>query len=160
MPTKARTTKKSLYQNLNYLSKLTNQLAYLRDPGDRPVRIAYSSSGVPTAALIADTQAILDYTLFQVTCSNLNEAYYLLAIINSDALASEVNRFMPKGLFGARHLQKHLWKLPIPTYDPNNAEHLNLSRLARACHRRSPNHHRQHGHPSTVCHESARRSAS
>ena len=128
---KGKNDKKSLYQNLNYLSKLTNQLAYLRDPGDRPVRIAYSSSGVPTAALIADTQAILDYTLFQVTCSNLNEAYYLLAIINSDALALEVNRFMPKGLFGARHLQKHLWKLPIPAYDPNNTEHLNLSRLAR-----------------------------
>ncbi len=28
---------------------------------------------------------------------------------------------MPKGQFGARDLQKHLWKLPIPEFDPDNA---------------------------------------
>ena len=42
-----------------------------------------------------------------------------------------VNQFMPKGLFGARHLHKHLWKLPIPAYDPNDADHADLSRLGR-----------------------------
>ena len=128
---KGKNDKKSLYENLNYLSKLTNQLAWLRAPGNRPVRIAYSSSGAPTATLITDDQAILDYTLFQVNCVNLDEAYYLLAIVNSETLASAVNQFMPKGLFGARHLQKHLWKLPIPEFDPNDIDHVDLSRLGR-----------------------------
>ena len=126
---KGKNDKKSLYQNLNYLSKLTSQLDWLRNPGKRPIRIAYTTSGEPTAAVIYDDQAVLDTTLYQVTCGNIDEAYYLLAIINSEALATAVNQFMPKGLFGARHLHKHLWKLPIPEYDPNNADHADLSDL-------------------------------
>ena len=128
---KGKNDQKSLYQRLNYHNILTSQLEWIRDPGDRPVRIAYSSSGAPTATLISDEKAVLDYKLYQVTCANLNEAYYLLAIINSHTLATAVNQFMPKGLFGARDLVKHLWKLPIPEYDPNDADHVNLSRLGR-----------------------------
>ncbi len=128
---KGKNDKMSLYQRLNYHNILTSQLEWLRDPGNRPVRIAYTTSGTPTATLISDDKAILDETLYQVTCQNLDEAYYLLAIINSDALATAVNQFMPKGLFGARHLHKHLWKLPIPAYDPNDADHANLSRLGK-----------------------------
>ena len=124
--------RKSLSQNLNWLNKLTNQLDYLRDPGDRPVRIAYATSGRPTAALIEDNQAILDTTLYQVSCRTMDEAYYLLAIINSLALENEVKDFQPKGLFGERHLHKHLWKLPIPEYDAADDRHAELSRLGQA----------------------------
>ena len=121
----------SLYQRLNYHNILTSQLEWMRNPGNRPIRIAYTTSGTPTATLISDDKAVLDETLYQVTCRTLDEAYYLLAIINSDTLATTVNRFMPKGLFGARHLHKHLWKLPIPAYDPNDARHADLSGLGR-----------------------------
>ena len=120
---------KSLSQRLNYLNIMSNQLDYLCNPGDRPVRIAYTTSGRPTAALIADNRAIVDTTLYQVICRNLDEAYYLLAIINCVALETAVRNFMPTGLFGARHLHKHLWKLPIPEYDAENENHAELSRL-------------------------------
>ena len=30
---------------------------------------------------------------------------------------------MPKGQFGARHLHKHLWKLPVPEFDPTQDLH-------------------------------------
>ena len=128
---KGKNNKMSLYQRLNYHNILTSQLEWMHNPGERPIRIAYTTSGTPTATLIRDDKAILDETLYQVTCRNIDEAYYLLAIINSDALATAVNQFMPKGLFGARHLHKHLWKLPIPEFDPNNADHADLSRLGR-----------------------------
>ena len=128
---KGKTDTKSLTQNLNWLNKLTSQLEYLRDPGDRPVRIAYTTSGRPTAALIDDAQAVLDTTLYQVTCRDLTEAHYLLAIINSLALEEAVRDFMPTGQFGARHLHKHLWKLPIPEYDAANESHAALSRLGQ-----------------------------
>ena len=39
--------------------------------------------------------------------------------------------FAPTGQFGARHLDKHLWKLPIPEYDASNETHAALSRLGR-----------------------------
>ena len=128
---KGKNDKKSLYQNLNYLSKFTNQLAWLRNPGDRPVRIAYAASGVPTAALIGNDKAIIDTKLYQVTCNNLDEAHYLLAIINSDTLTKAVEPFRARGLFGARDLHKHLWKLPIPEYDSNDSDHADLSRLGK-----------------------------
>ena len=128
---RSKADKKSLWQNLNWINKLTSQLDYLRDPGDLPVRIAYTTSGRPTAALIANKKAILDTTLYQVSCRNLDEAYYLLAIINSNALEGEVSDFRPKGLFGDRDLHKHLWKLPIPEYDANSEDHVKLSGLGR-----------------------------
>ena len=56
------------------------------------------------------------------------EAYYLLAIINSDALYGAVQPFMAKGQFGARHLHKQLWKLPIPRFDLANALHQEVAR--------------------------------
>ncbi len=43
---------KSLTQRLNYHNTLTSQLEYLRNPGQRPGRIAYTTCGRPTAAPI------------------------------------------------------------------------------------------------------------
>ncbi len=39
---------------------------------------------------------------------------------------------MPKGQYGARHLHKHLWKLPIPRFDPVNANHIAVSNAGAA----------------------------
>jgi hypothetical protein len=122
---------KSLSQNLNWLNKLTSQLEYLRYPSDRPVRIAYTTSGRPTAALVPDSQAIVDTKLYQVPCRNLDEAHYLLAIINSLTLEYAIKDFRPKGLYGERDLHKHLWKLPIPEYDADNETRAALSRLGK-----------------------------
>ena len=128
---KGKSDTKSLTQNLNWLNKLTSQLEYLRDPGDRPVRIAYTTSGRPTAALIAKNKAIVDTTLYQVSCASTDEAYYLLAIINSLTLEAAVSDFRPTGLYGARHVHKHPWKLPIPEYDGGDDRHVRLSMLGR-----------------------------
>ena len=129
---KGKNDKKSLYQRLNFVGGLTSQLAWMRNPTDSPVRIAYTARGEPTAALIGDDQAVLDKSLYQVICTCLDEAYYLLAIINSGALATATKPFCTTNWAKKiRDLDKHLWKLPIPTYDPNNTDHINLSRLAR-----------------------------
>ena len=39
---------------------------------------------------------------------------------------------MSKGQFGARDLQKHLWKLPIPAFDPASGGHLAIADAGRA----------------------------
>ena len=129
---RGKTDTKSLSQNLNWLNKLTNQLEYLRDPGSRPFRIAYATSGRPTAALIADNRAILDTNLYQVTCRDLAEAYYLLAIINSNTLAQAAKPFCTTNWAREiRHVHKHIWKLPIPEYDAGDPRHTEVSRLGR-----------------------------
>ena len=56
----------------------------------------------------------------------------MLAIINSASLYDTVSPFMAKGQFGARHLHKHLWKLPIPEFDPTNSLHTAVSKAGEA----------------------------
>ena len=91
----------------------------------------YTQSGTPTAAIIHDESHIIDYKLYWIACKDLQEAYYLLAIINSDTLYESTKPFMPRGQFGARDLMKHLWKLPIPEYDANNGLHTRISDAGR-----------------------------
>ena len=129
---KARANKMDLLGQLDYYGKWSAQLDWREDPAGRPVRVVYSSSGTPTASLLQDDNALIDYTLFWIPCRNLQEANYLLAIINSDALYSAVSSLMPKGQFGARHLQKHLWKLAIPAFDRGNELHVAISKAGKA----------------------------
>lgn len=129
---KGKNDTKPLIRNLNWVNKLTSQLAYLRDPGDRPVRIAYTTSGRPTAALITDNKAILDTSTYQVACRTIEEAHYLLAIINSDALADAAKPFCPTNWARKiRTLHKSLWKLPIPEFDAAEAKHVELAALGK-----------------------------
>ena len=124
---------KDLYRNLNHLNKLTSQMEYLRGriAGDGSTRIAYTTQGEPTAALIKDNHAVLDHKLFQTVCQSGDEARYLLAIINSKVLATAAGAFMTKGLYGARDFHKHGWKLPIPRYDASEPLHTRLSKLGK-----------------------------
>ena len=90
---------KDLYSRLNHQNILTSQLKYLRSAiaGDETVRVAYTQSGQPTAAVIRDSNSILDHVLFQTICHSVTEAYYVLAVINSDTLAAAAETFMARG---------------------------------------------------------------
>ena len=120
---KALANRLNLLGQIDYLHKLSSQLEWQSNPGNRRVRVLYNQSGTPTAALLEDDADLVDYTLYWVACKDIREANYLVAIINSDALSEAVAPLMPKGQFGARHLQKHLWKLPIPEFDPAQELH-------------------------------------
>ena len=124
--------KLNLLGRLDYLRELSAQLEWQRNPGDRPVRVVYSGYGIPTAALIHDVDVIVDYKLFWITCKDTMEADYLLAIINSGTLFELVTPLMSKGQFGARDLQKHLWKLSIPEFDAGNSLHVRVSQAGEA----------------------------
>ena len=129
---KATANNLNLLSQLDYYGKLTAQLDWRGNTGSRPVRIVYGGWGAPTAALLADDDVIVDYKLFWVTCKDSNEANYLLSIINSDVLFANVAPLMSKGQFGARDLQKHLWKLPIPEFDSSVGLHVEISEAGEA----------------------------
>ena len=84
------------------------------------------------ATLLDHNDAIVDYKLFWIACKDTPEAHYLLAIINSDALFEKVTPLMSNGQFGARDLQKHLWKLSIPEFDPEIPLHVAVSDVGEA----------------------------
>ena len=119
----------NLLESLNHYGKLSSQLAWQQQSYDRPIRLVYTAGGEPTAALISDDAALVDERLYWVTCKDMDEADYLLAIINSDALYEAVTPLMNKGQFGARDLHKHLWKLAIPEFDGGEPVHRELSWL-------------------------------
>ena len=122
----------NLLGRLDFHRELSSQLEWSRAPGERPVRVVYGGWGTPTAALLDDDNAIVDYKLFWITCRDTKEAHYLLAIINSDTLYELVKPLMSKGQFGARDLQKHLWKLPTPEFDAGKPLHVTVSEAGAA----------------------------
>ena len=124
--------KKNLMNRLDYHRELSAQLEWRKSDKDSPIRVVYTSSGQPTAAIIETPETIVDYTLFWAPCKDLQEAHYLLAIINSCILYETAKPLMAKGQFGARHLQKHLWKLSIPEYDTTNRLHQKIATAGQA----------------------------
>ena len=122
----------TLLGQLDYRRKLTRQLEWRADADEEACRVIYTKSGRPTAARLRDRDAIVDHTLYWMPCSSDQEASYLLAIINSDALRDAAEPYMSRGLWGARDLHKHLWNLPIPRFDPENALHIEIASLGEA----------------------------
>ncbi len=122
----------SSLERLDFYGNLTTQIEWQHNRDDRPLRVVYGQSGVPTAALLSDPIEIVDYKLYWIGVRNPPEAHYVLSIINSDCLYNAVMPLMPKGQFGARDLMKHLWKLPIPEYDEGVPLHRNLASAGEA----------------------------
>ena len=124
---KAPANKLNLLGQLDYLHKLSSQLEWQREHRDRPTRLAYTTAGQPTAALLGPHELVTE-RLYWVTCRTHDEANYLLAIINSEKLYSSAEQFMSKGLFGSRDLHKHLWRLPIPEFDATERLHSDITK--------------------------------
>ena len=129
---KAEANQLDLLGQLDYMHKLGSQLEWQHNSGDRTIRVVQTEAGQPTAGLLQMDQTLVDSTLYWISCKSIYEANYLLAIINSAALYGAVASLMPKGQFGARHLHKHLWKLPIPEFDAANPLHLAISKAGEA----------------------------
>ena len=120
---KATASRLNLLENLDHYRKLSSQLEWQEKPDDRPIRIVQSQGGQPTAAVLQDDNALVDEALYWITCRDMQEANYLLAIINSEALYGAVQPLRFTGQFGARNLHKQLWKLPVPEFDGGNPLH-------------------------------------
>ena len=120
-----------LLERLDYFGNLASQFQWKTRNDARPIRLVYASAGVPTAAILSGESTIVDYKLFWVPCASVEEGRYLLAIINSDVLYAAASPLMSKGQWGARDLQKHLWRLPIPGFDAADAAHAAIADAGR-----------------------------
>ena len=125
---------KELFDRLNHQNILASQLESLQCAiaNNGTTRVAYASSGEPTATIIRDNHAIVDYKLFQTICQSEGEAHYLLSIINSNELATQAKPFCTTNWAKKiRDFQKHGWKLPIPRYNADDPLHVRLSELGK-----------------------------
>lgn len=118
--------KLSLYGQLNYQQKLAGQ-----SPG-AALRVVYTKSGMHLAAAkLTDARAVVDHTLYWAAVGSEAEADFLIAILNAAVVTRMVRPLMAFGK-DERHIDKQVWRLPIPRYDPGCALHGRLVAAGRA----------------------------
>lgn len=115
----------TLAQQVDFRQKLTEQL----DPA--PVRLVHAASGIHlVAALVTDARVLIDKSLYWTSCSSVEEGRYLEALLNADAVDELLKPLQSRGKDSPRHIDKYVWELPIPRYDPTVELHLRLAALA------------------------------
>lgn len=115
----------TLTQQLDFRRKLTAQLP------TPPLRLAYSASGMyVAAAIVDDPRMIMEHGLYWATIVSRDEGFFLAAILNSPMLTDLVRPMMSYGK-DERHIDKHIWNLPIPMFDPTNPYHRSLAILGQ-----------------------------
>lgn len=122
----------SLHERIDYQRGLRRQLDGTKH------RVVYSKSGNSLAAArIDDPALVIDHALYWMPAASVDEARYLTAILNAPATTQAVTVYQSRGLFGARHFDKYVWRLLIPTYDKNADTHVLLANLAATAERES-----------------------
>ncbi len=114
----------SLADQLDYHGKLRAQ-----SPAG-PLRVVYPKSGMHVcAAIIADPLARIDHSLYWADVATIDEAHYLCGVLNSTTLTARARPIMSYGK-DERDIHKHLWNLPIPTFDSERPELVEIAELA------------------------------
>ncbi|QRQ67853.1 N-6 DNA methylase [Corynebacterium tuberculostearicum] len=122
---KTKQSRLSLMDNLDYQRKLSKQLNTVKH------RVVYTASGnTIAAARLANPRALTEHALYWLPASGADEAKYLTAILNAPVTTELVAAYQSRGLFGGRHIDKNVWRLPIPKFDPADPLHTQLVDLA------------------------------
>ena len=116
---KKETTKhKSLMENLNRWSKLVNQRQLSK------IKVVYNNSGSILQSAVIQGNFLITGDLSFYDTENLEEAFYLSAILNSNLLTKQVQIMKSS---------RHIFKLPLDIYikkfDVNNNNHMKLVEL-------------------------------
>jgi hypothetical protein len=113
----------SLMERLDYQSTLSKQLPI------QELRVVYNRSGMHVcAAKLRNRRAFVANGLYWASVSSEAEADFLCAILNSPVTTELTRPLMSYGK-DERDIHKHVWELPIPTFDPKDAVHRRVSEL-------------------------------
>ena len=82
------------------------------------------------AARVSDPQAVIENTLYWAATSGVEEARYLTAVLNSEALLELVRPLQARGEHNPRHFDMYVFKVPIPLYSEDDPAHVRLADLA------------------------------
>jgi len=118
---------------LNWNSKVTQQNL------NAPYLVLYNTSAKDANATVVkrqelDLEFIADSKEYGFATADLEEAYFLAAVLNSTAPNLMMKDFQSKGLFGARDVCKKILDIYWPKFDGKNRTHLQLSELSRKAH--------------------------
>lgn len=112
----------SLAQSVDHHQKLSRQS--LRSP----IRVLYPASGTRLCAgWLEDDDVIVEHQAYWLAAKSLEEAAYVVAILNSAIVLERVKDLQPVGQRDPRHFDNLVWTLPIPEFDPAEALHVDLA---------------------------------
>ncbi len=118
---KKETTKhKTLMDNLNRWSKLINKRQLSK------IKVVYNNSGSVLQCAIVQGDYLVTGDLSFYATDNMNEAFYLSAILNSNLITKQV-----KIMKSSRHIFKLPFDIPIKKYDFANHYHQQLVDLGK-----------------------------
>ncbi|MHA2129714.1 MAG: hypothetical protein ACW99L_07065, partial [Promethearchaeota archaeon] len=117
---KETTSHDSLMENLNRWSKLINKRQLSK------IKVVYNNSGSILNSAIVRGDYLITGDLSFYDTSDISEAYYLSAILNSNVLTEQI-----KIMKSSRHIFKLPFDIPISKFEPDNIIHQKLAELGR-----------------------------
>ncbi len=117
----------SLWENINYQGKLT--AARQRSP----IKVIIQSGGTKVkAAIIKDSELIVDHACFFIGLTDIKEAYYLCGVLNAPCITKDVNIRQSEGARGSgRSIKKRPLEIAIPKFNNNDSHHVKIVQHAK-----------------------------
>lgn len=116
-----------LWEQINYQNKLSTE----RQQANYKLVTNMVGSSVK-AALVEGRRTIIDYSLYFLPITDLEEAYYLLGVLNAPCVEEDVKIRSAEGVGGGvRNIMKRPWEIAIPKFDPSNQLHTEVVKKAR-----------------------------
>ena len=118
---------------LNWQNKLITQNLNFR------CLVLYTSSAKDAHATIIDRETldlefIAESKVYLFGTNDINEAYYLVAILNSNTPNNLMKDYQSKGLFGPRDIHKKILDIYFPQFDSEIESHNKLAELSKEAH--------------------------
>jgi hypothetical protein len=117
----------TLWDNINHLNKL------VRPDQRSPLKVVFPLSGGLIKAALVRGPTIVDYKMFYLAASSEGEAYYLMAILNSQSITADIRLRGSTGAGGnLRDMGKRVLEYKIPEFNPEDPLHAQLVAEGRA----------------------------
>ncbi|MBM2814065.1 MAG: putative Endonuclease [Ignavibacteria bacterium] len=126
----------SSHYYLDWQNKLKNQNL------NAPYLVIYNASAKDANATIIkredlDLEFIVESKAYVYYTPDMNEAYYLTAILNSSIPNKLIKAFQTKGLFGPRDIHKKILNIYFPKFNTDNIIHIQLAELGKKAHEKA-----------------------
>ncbi len=119
------TPRMTLRQQLDHMRKLSVQLSATG------VKVVYTKAGTLLgAAVLDDPRVVVDHKAYWTAARDMEEAHYLIAILNSTTVLNRVIPMQSRGWRDPRDFDNLVWELPISEFDRRMALHGELADAA------------------------------
>lgn len=123
---RGQSTPVTLWNQINYQRKLATQLFDDRATVEDRLKVACNTSGQILRAARFVPRIPTDHSSYYFVGGSEEESGYLVSMLNAPCLQSAFRGARRSD----RHYAQHIWRrVPIPRFDPENADHLELARL-------------------------------